>query len=72
MIVPNPCDKHCPRRSATCHVTCPDWAKYEKKRAEEYAERLRKKNGMYSICDRREVNAKYKYIMKTGKGVKTW
>ena len=72
MIVPNPCDKHCPKREAYCHTYCPKWKEYEKKRAEEYAERLRKKNGMYSICDRREVNAKYKYIMKTGKGVKTW
>ena len=29
----------CPRRHAGCAATCPDWAKYEKKRKERYEKR---------------------------------
>lgn len=66
------CDPKCNRRSATCHATCPDWAEYEVKRDKEYAERDKRRQGMYSTCDRRLVNAKYKYIAKQGKDVRTW
>lgn len=35
-----PCDKNCPRRSATCHADCPEYKEYwddnEKRRAEYY------------------------------------
>jgi hypothetical protein len=26
----NPCTKDCPRRSPTCHSSCPDYPKYKK------------------------------------------
>ena len=33
----SPCTKDCERRKAECAKTCPDWARYERKRAERYA-----------------------------------
>lgn len=26
----NPCKRDCPRRSPTCHSSCPDYAKYKR------------------------------------------
>lgn len=37
-----PCKKDCPRRSAWCGATCPDWQKYVKERDAEYEERKRR------------------------------
>lgn len=25
----NPCGRDCPKRTAICKITCPDWAEYE-------------------------------------------
>ena len=72
MKVKSVCDPKCENRSATCHTTCPIWLEYEAKRTEEYAERDKRRQGMYSTHDRRLVNAKYKYIAKMGKDVRTW
>ena len=35
----SPCVGDCPRRSATCHAGCPDYAAFAAKRAEAYAKR---------------------------------
>ena len=72
MKVKSVCDPKCENRNATCHTTCPIWLEYEAKRTEEYAERDKRRQGMYSTHDRRLVNAKYKYIAKMGKDVRTW
>lgn len=32
MHVPPPCGKVCPKRSATCHATCKDFIKWDKRR----------------------------------------
>ena len=40
----SPCDKNCPKRSATCHSTCKDYiewsANLRRQRDEEYKERM--------------------------------
>ena len=66
------CDPQCAERNATCHTTCPKWAEYESRRNAEYDEREKRRRGMYSGHDRLLVNAKYKYIYKQGKDVRTW
>ena len=31
-----PCEKDCPKRTAECKKTCPDWEKFEKEKFENY------------------------------------
>ena len=31
----NPCKRDCPKRSPTCHVSCPEYAEYKAKREKE-------------------------------------
>lgn len=38
-----PCTRDCTGRSAECRKTCPEWAKYERIKQAEYAERERRK-----------------------------
>ena len=66
------CPPDCPERSATCHATCKRWADYVILRDMEYAERDKRRRGEYSRVDRLIVNAKYKYVIKQGEGVKSW
>lgn len=45
-----PCGKVCPKRTAECHATCPEWLIYEKKREafrqERYLSRLGRVNSL--------------------------
>ena len=34
-----PCKRDCPKRSATCHCTCEDWAEWEKSKNKRYLEK---------------------------------
>ena len=72
MVLKSPCDPKCPERSATCHAECKKWKEYEAKRAIEYEERDKKRRGTYSHNDRVAVNDKYKYILRSGKDIKSW
>lgn len=36
-----PCRQDCPRRTATCHGACPEWAAWEEFKRQEYARRSR-------------------------------
>ena len=66
------CPPECPERNATCHATCKRWADYVILRDKEYEERQKRRRGEYSRVDRIIVNAKYKYVIKQGEGVKSW
>lgn len=35
----SPCDKHCPRRSATCHAECKEYNDFRNQRNKELEER---------------------------------
>lgn len=72
MVLKSPCDPKCPKRTATCHAECEKWAEYVIKRDREYEEREAIRRGMYSRNDRLAVNEKYKYILRSGKDIKTW
>lgn len=36
---PNVCPRECPRRSAECRLTCPEWKEFEAQKQAEYAAR---------------------------------
>lgn len=36
----NPCGRDCPKRTAVCKRTCPDWQEYETKHMAELQERI--------------------------------
>ena len=38
-ISDNPCKRDCPKRSPTCHGSCPDYADYKERLNKENAER---------------------------------
>lgn len=51
-----PCTKTCPRRTAGCAITCPDWKDYSEKRQKVYDKRkenalIKNHNGMYEAYD---------------------
>lgn len=48
-----PCQRDCPKRQPGCGATCPDWAKWEAWKEQEYNERLMKSKVMDAIVDGR-------------------
>lgn len=40
-MIPNPCKPDCPRRSATCHGNCPDYADFRRAK-DEYNQKVYK------------------------------
>lgn len=60
------CKPNCPRRSATCHAECPDYADYRRELEEEKKLQYRQNYADYYLLDRnrriwRSANAKKNY-----------
>lgn len=69
----HPCNQDCPRRSAECRRTCPEYAEYAQAKQAEYAERKvqqmiketeflanrrRTKNGCFLSSERKPIHSK--------------
>lgn len=50
-ISDNPCRRDCPRRSPTCHASCPDYADYKEKLNKENELIQKKKNERRRLDD---------------------
>lgn len=61
-----PCKQDCPLRSATCHSTCPEWAKWEQFKKELYAQR-EKENVIRNYACESSDRVKRKNFHKHGK-----
>ena len=50
----NPCKRDCPKRTATCHATCPEYKKYaaKKKREREARQAIKEQENMVRIARR--------------------
>lgn len=46
-----PCQRDCSRRCPGCGATCPDWAKWEAWKEQEYKKRLMKAEVGYALED---------------------
>lgn len=57
------CCNNCERRSATCHATCPDYAR-EKEAHESEREAIRKNRDEFILVGRYKADAKRKTILK--------
>lgn len=63
-----PCRKDCPGRTVECKKTCPGWAKWEAKKQESYAERMRRVNGNPISYGAQKNAAKNKINVLKGRG----
>lgn len=54
-----PCDRKCPGRKASCAVTCPDWAKWEEWKKQEYKKRLAESEVTNAVFEGRIRCGKY-------------
>lgn len=59
-----PCDKHCPDRSAECHSTCERWLQYEAERNKQYDENKRISETLTILY---EIERKRKADIATGR-----
>ena len=62
----HPCAKDCPRRSAECRSTCPEWAEYEAAKKADYAEREKRWQAEGYFCEN-SIKIKKRKYKKTGK-----
>lgn len=51
----NPCKPNCPKRSPTCHISCPDYAEYKAKWDKE-KEKIQKKRDVERRLNEAEVS----------------
>lgn len=49
--IKNPCDKHCPRRSMTCHSTCKEYLKFWKANFKRNRDLCLKKEGDFAVTE---------------------
>lgn len=62
----NPCDPGCPKRSATCHGTCPEYTSWQKKLQDFIAAQENVRNGADASFEGLRKNKRMRALKKYG------